>query len=125
MIYMIRVAFLTAAVCRIPVENAGNLRKHSVVASGVPHHVAREEANMAAIHPLSHPTSIAFSSLPSTVLLAQAAPAAHLRPHYLHKVISLLPPMPGDCREKRALVPDPAQTQKEQPSLQVCAPRQA
>jgi hypothetical protein len=55
MMYMIHVAFRTVTVSWIPIENAGNLRKRSVVASGVPHHVAREEANMAAIHPLGHP----------------------------------------------------------------------
>jgi hypothetical protein len=53
--YMIRAVFLTVAVSRIPVENVGNLRERSVVASGVPHHVAREEANTAAIHPIGHP----------------------------------------------------------------------
>ncbi len=55
MMYMICTAFLTATVSRIPVENAGNLRERSVVVSSVPHHVAREEADTAAIHPLDHP----------------------------------------------------------------------
>ena len=101
MMYMIRTAFHIGAVSRIPVENAGNLRKHSVVASGVPHHVAREEADTAAIHPLSHPNHFNCLLLLSVhhqlhrteadnivllqhlipaqlVLLARAAPAAHL-----------------------------------------------
>jgi hypothetical protein len=55
MMYMIRVAFLTVAGSRIPVENMGNLRERSVVASSVSHHVAREEANTAATHLLGHP----------------------------------------------------------------------
>ena len=55
MMYMIRAAFLTVAVSRIPIENTGNLRNCSVVASSVPHHVARKEADTAAIHPLGHP----------------------------------------------------------------------
>jgi hypothetical protein len=109
MMYMIRAAFRTVTVSRIPVENAGNLRKRSVVASGVPHHVAREEADTAAIHPLGHPNHFNCLLLLSVlhqlhrteaennvllqhlipaqlVLLAQVAPAAHLQPHYLHKV---------------------------------------
>ena len=108
MMFMIHAAFRTVTVSRIPVENAGNLRKRSIVASRMPHHVAREEADMAAIHLLGHPNHFNCLLLLSVhhqlhcteadnnillqhhipaqrVLLAQAAPAAHLRPHNLHK----------------------------------------
>ncbi len=101
MVYMICAAFRTVAVSRIPVENVGNLSERSIVASGVPHHVAREEANTAAIHPLGHPNHLNRLRLLSVhpqlhrteadhnvllqhlisaqlVLLARAAPAAHL-----------------------------------------------
>ena len=107
--YMIRAAFPTVTVSRIPVENAGNLRERSIVASRMPHHVAREEADMAAIHLLGHPKHFNCLLLLSIhhqlhhmeadnnillqhlvpaqlVLLARAAPAAHLQPYKnLHK----------------------------------------
>ena len=44
---------VTAGLIRI--ENTGVLHHHSIVACGMPHHVAREEANMAAINAITYP----------------------------------------------------------------------
>jgi hypothetical protein len=38
----------------IHAKNMGDLHQRSVVAWGVPHHMAREEADMAAINPVHH-----------------------------------------------------------------------
>ena len=108
MIFMVRVAFRTVPVSRIPVKYAGYLHQRSIVESGVLHHVAREEDNAAAIDPVSHPNHPNCFFLLSLhqqlhhteadhnvllqhlipahlVLLAQAALAAHLQSHDLHK----------------------------------------
>ena len=39
----------------IATKNTGDLRKRPVVSCGVPHHVARDKANAAAIDPIRHP----------------------------------------------------------------------
>ena len=89
----------------IVTENTSDLRKRPVVSWSVPHHVARDKANAAAIDPVRHPYccnrrllfplnhqlnltevhhSILLQHLAAiTVLLARAALATHLNPYNL------------------------------------------
>ena len=89
----------------IVTENTGDLRKRPVVSWSVPHHVARDKANAAAIDPIRHPNccdrrllfplnhqlnlteahhNVLLQHLAANLmLLARAALATHLRPYDL------------------------------------------
>jgi len=87
---------------RIVAKNMGDLRKRPIVSSGMPHHVARDKANAAAIDPVGYPNCCDCHSLfplnhqlnlmeahhnihlqnlaANLMLVARAALATHLRP---------------------------------------------
>ncbi len=93
----------------IRIKNMGDLRQHSIVACSMPHHVAREKANMAAIKAVCHPICGGCRLLPllnlnlhlpkahhhlvlghhltadAGVLLTKASPVTHLCPKDLHQ----------------------------------------
>jgi hypothetical protein len=97
---MKRAALCGVATGPIRVKNTGDLRQLSIVACGMPHHVARAEANTAAIDALRHPICSDCHLLPPlnpnlhlpkghhltplAVLLTRAAPITYHYPNDLH-----------------------------------------
>jgi hypothetical protein len=104
---MKRAAFRCVAAGWIRIKNTGDLRQHSMVASGLLYHVAWEESDMAAINAVRYPICGDRRLLPPLnlnlhlpkahhhvlgqhlaavvgVLLTRAAPVTHLRPNNFH-----------------------------------------